>query len=278
MYAREITEASKSALLELYLGLSRYRDDFVLTGGWAPYFISSPYFPHCGSVDIDLALKCEVVPRDASIRDTLIDLGYIEVSPFRCMKKAHSWIDGKEYEICLDLLCNKDDSTDQQNLYHHVQSDLRACTFRGVDIAFDFNFEQEIQTRLPDGKVAIANIKVADIVGSFTMKGQAIIGRSVREPKDFYDVFSLTFFGGDPVSAARLFDQAIQRKKRSGRLMGFIDDSFAIIQGAFSSPDSYGSFEVERFSPEYNRFIAHARMKQFLDELQSIWEGRSQRI
>jgi len=56
MYAREMTEVSKSALLELGLSLKRYHDDIVLTGGWAPYFISKGYFEHCGSIDIDLAI------------------------------------------------------------------------------------------------------------------------------------------------------------------------------------------------------------------------------
>jgi hypothetical protein len=44
MYAREITESSKSALLELGLSLQMYRNDMVLSGGWAPYFITKN---HC---------------------------------------------------------------------------------------------------------------------------------------------------------------------------------------------------------------------------------------
>ena len=48
MYAREVTEASKSALLELGLALKRYHNEIVLAGGWAPYFITKDFFPHCG--------------------------------------------------------------------------------------------------------------------------------------------------------------------------------------------------------------------------------------
>ncbi len=62
MYAKEVTEASNSALLELGIALKRYRDDMVLTGGWAPYFITKDYFPHCGSIDIDFVLKTEIMP------------------------------------------------------------------------------------------------------------------------------------------------------------------------------------------------------------------------
>lgn len=62
MYAREITETSKSALLELGLSLQMYQNDMVLSGGWAPYFITENYFEHCGSIDIDLVLKTTIMP------------------------------------------------------------------------------------------------------------------------------------------------------------------------------------------------------------------------
>ena len=77
MYAREVTEASKSALLQLGLSLKRYHDDMVLVGGWAPYFIVKDHFPHCGSIDIDLALRTTIMPRYDSIRESVIDLGYV---------------------------------------------------------------------------------------------------------------------------------------------------------------------------------------------------------
>ena len=63
MYAREITEASKSALLEISLELKRYRTDMVLSGGWAPYFITNGYFEHCGSIDIDLVLRTKIMKK-----------------------------------------------------------------------------------------------------------------------------------------------------------------------------------------------------------------------
>jgi hypothetical protein len=58
LYDRDLTEASKGALLELCMALSQYRGEFVLVGGWAPYFLTRQHFDHCGSVDIDF---CEAV-------------------------------------------------------------------------------------------------------------------------------------------------------------------------------------------------------------------------
>jgi hypothetical protein len=86
MYNREITEASKSALLELCLALRSYKSDIILAGGWAPYFISSDNFSHCGSVDIDFILKREILPKYQTIRETLISLSYKESSPFQFTK------------------------------------------------------------------------------------------------------------------------------------------------------------------------------------------------
>jgi len=78
MYPREMTETSKSALVELGIALQAYRNDMVLSGGWAPFFITENYFEHCGSVDIDLVLKTTIIPRYESIRKIVTGLGYTE--------------------------------------------------------------------------------------------------------------------------------------------------------------------------------------------------------
>jgi len=59
MYSRELTEASKSVLIEILRILGSYKDHLVLSGGWAPYFILQKFGEadqHCGSVDIILFL------------------------------------------------------------------------------------------------------------------------------------------------------------------------------------------------------------------------------
>ena len=62
MYATEITEASRSALLELGVALKRYHEDMVLSGGWAPYFITRGYFEHCGSTRAQAQLIFSLTP------------------------------------------------------------------------------------------------------------------------------------------------------------------------------------------------------------------------
>jgi len=57
LYDPAKTDVSKGALVQLALALNAYRDDMVLAGGWAPYFLVKDYFDHCGSIDIDLVLN-----------------------------------------------------------------------------------------------------------------------------------------------------------------------------------------------------------------------------
>jgi hypothetical protein len=69
-YSRPIVEASRSALLELSLGLRSYADALVLVGGWVPYFLlrdhraSDSEFEHVGSIDIDLVVDPDKIGAD----------------------------------------------------------------------------------------------------------------------------------------------------------------------------------------------------------------------
>jgi hypothetical protein len=267
MYSQEETEASKSALVELCLALRRYHEDMVLVGGWAPYFLVNRFFPHCGSKDIDLALRREIASHYETIRESVMDLGYREISPFQFMKNVRSWVDEKDHEVKLDLLCDRGNGDQPGKTgFHEVQDDVLAHMFKGMDIAFVLNTDREIRARLPEDGWADARLRILDLAGSFVLKGQAILGR--HNAKDFYDIFSLTYYHENPRSAAEYFVQSISEKELSPEMRSLFDESFSLISSAFSSLDEYGSYQVELFSPAQNRFMVHARMKIFLDEVQ----------
>lgn len=135
MYTKEVTEASKSALLELGLTLKRYHEDIVLSGGWAPYFLTKDFFPHCGSIDIDLALKTNVMEKYESIKASVTELGFVTENPFRFSRMVRSPVDGKDYKIHLDFLCDKEGSKYVD--LRKVQDDLHAFVFDGLNLAFD---------------------------------------------------------------------------------------------------------------------------------------------
>lgn len=264
MYAREITEASRSALLELGISLNRYHDDMVLTGGWAPFFISKDYFQHCGSIDIDLALRTDILPKYDTIRKTVEDLGYVALSPFRFSRMIRSPIDGMDYEMHLDILCER------EGLRHiglrRIQDDLEACAFDGLSLAFELNFEQEIETVLPGNGEAKTTFKVIDLPGSLALKGQALDGR-VKQ-KDSYDIFALTHYKGGPVQAARYFNEKIAGGQLSQANMKLLKRSMMIIGAKFKDAAQLGPFHVETFTENrYPRQVVAAQVTAFLKEL-----------
>ena len=100
-----MTEASKGALLELCMALNSYRGEFVLVGGWAPYFLTNDYFDHCGSIDIDLVLRSSILPRYESIRCIVEGLGYrVTANPFRFEKEIPTTDKSTTFPFHLDLL------------------------------------------------------------------------------------------------------------------------------------------------------------------------------
>jgi hypothetical protein len=271
VYAHAITETSRSALLELGIALGKYHDDIILSGGWAPYFITKGHFNHCGSQDIDLVLKTEIMLKYETIRDILERLGYIPIAyrPFQFTRKIKSHVDGSVCDIRLDLLCEKEgtENIDIISGCHDVQQDLTACVFDGLGLAFDFNFEQEIETVLPGNRgVAKTTIKVVDLVGSLALKGKAFVER--YNMKDAYDIFALTHYRGGPGPASEYFRRTVSAKTLSGIKQRLLEQSILNIEAGFKDKNQRGPFEVESFSEQkYSRDIVAAQVNQFLTKI-----------
>jgi len=245
VYNRNQTEASKSALVELCSTLHPYRNDLVLAGGWAPYFLTKDYFDHCGSKDIDLVLKPSVMARYESIRKTVERLDYQETSnPFRFEKTVVSPLDKKEYRIGIDFLTEPQAAKEALPLIK-VQEDLTACLISGSSIVFKFHYENEVKGTLPTGgKIAIA-VNMANIVGALTMKGLAL-PRLID--KDSYDIYAISgFCGGNPTKASEIYLNYIKKSRLSAKEKSAIKLSLRRINQAFRSVDSYGVFAVSRF-------------------------------
>ncbi len=266
MYGTEETAASKSALLELGLELKRYRDDIVLAGGWAPHFLTKDYFDHCGSVDIDLALRTKVMQKYDTIRKSVIGLGYSQENQFRFSRTVKSPVDGKGYGIHLDFLCDKEGAKyiDLKN----VQADLQAFMFEGLNLAFEFNFEQEVETILPGNGEARTAVKVIDLVGSLALKGQALDGRA--KPKDSYDIFALTHYNGSPEKAAEYFNKTVSSRKLAPRMKRLLAHSISVVREKFRNANQMGPFQVETFTEDkYRRNIVADQVNRFLERVQA---------
>lgn len=267
MYDRNLTEASRSALVELCSALNTYRGDFVLAGGWAPYFLTKDYFNHCGSKDIDLVLRPSIMVRYESIRKTVGRLGYQETpNPFRFEKKVVSSLDKKEYRIGVDFLTEPKAAKKAFPLIK-VQEDLTACLIEGSSIVFKFYYEMEIEGTLPNNGKIVTAINIADIVGSLTMKGLAL-PRLID--KDSYDIYAITgFYGGNPAKAAKSYVNSVRKAKLTTKEKSIIQFSMSRINQAFKSMDSYGVFAVSRFIGTNINSDVYLRVSTFLKNVNS---------
>jgi len=111
-YTDAMTEAAKCALVELWIALEEYHDDIAVIGGWAPYFLTQgSNFKHCGTEDIDLVVRTGIPVSGKSICEILKDLRYVTGGcvDWRFSKCMTSPIDGREYKIQLDFICERKD-------------------------------------------------------------------------------------------------------------------------------------------------------------------------
>lgn len=275
MYDRELTETSKGALVELMLALGGYKDDFVLVGGWPPYFLTCKHFDHCGSIDLDFVLRPAIMEKYESIKEIVNRLGYKETSNiFRFEREVISHKLERKFQIHLDFLTEPEA---QKYILHEplltVQKDLKACLIHGSSIVFKFNYREPIKAIIPGNGEAQCEVPIADIVGSLTMKGQALLGRF--KDKDYYDVYAITgFHNGEPKKAADTFSKALRTQKiRIDHPL--ILSSLRTIKSRFEKITSVGPVMVSRFVND-NMVVTdcYERVNAFVLTLESNFQVR----
>lgn len=269
MYDKELTETSKGALIELMLALGSYRNDMVLVGGWPPYFLSCKHFDHCGSIDLDFVLRPSIVPKYQTIKDIVTSLGYYETENiFRFEKKILSAKSKREFSMHLDFLTEPDAAQNMpMSQLIQVQQDLKACLIAGSSIVFDFNYFEPIKATIPGNGEAQCDVPIADIVGSLSMKGQAIIGRF--KDKDYYDIYAIAgFHNGGPKSAAEAFSKSLIDHKADIKNV-VIFSSLRKIKSSFEKLTSVGPSMVSRFMGDDVNTDAYERVNAFLQAVES---------
>jgi hypothetical protein len=275
MYDKELTETSKGALIELMLALGTYTNDMVLVGGWPPYFLTCKHFDHCGSIDLDFVLKPEIMPKYESIKQIITKLDYIEtLNIFRFEKEITSNKAKRKFQIHLDFLTEpeaKQYLTAAPLL--EVQKDLKACLISGSSIVFEFHYHEPITAVIPENGEAHYDVPIADVVGSLTMKGQALLGRF--KDKDYYDVYAVTgFHNGDPKKAAETFSGTL--KQRGTKIQHpLISSSLSIIKRSFEKATSVGPFMVSQFIGDRSlETDSYERVSAFIELLETEYHVR----
>ena len=267
MYDTNKTKISLGILIEITEGLRQYRDNYVLAGGWAPYFITKGHFDHCGSLDIDLVLKPQIFTKYATIRDSLTAMSFEPTEdPFRFKRNITS-----NSSIELDLLSEPEALQDIPSQFIQVQEGLHATLIPGSSIVFTFNFEAEAHGRLLDGSELSTKVRVADIVSMTGLKGHAL-GRPLKLEKDCYDLYAICgFIEGDPTKSAKEFKTKLNQKPIPKRESIFMKQALEIITEYFRSENGRGPIAVSRFYGlnESRRIDSYQRVSTFLRNVQS---------
>lgn len=275
VYDKELTETSKGALVELMLALGSYRNDFVLVGGWPPYFITYKHFDHCGSIDLDFVLRPSIMVKYQSIREIVNSLGYKETpNIFRFERTLVSTSAKRKFSIHLDFLTEPDAAAKiiQESQLVGVQQDLKACLIKGSSIVFNFNYNESVKATIPDDGEAQCEVLIADIVGSLTMKGQALMGRF--KDKDYYDIYAVAgFHNGEPKTAADAFSKSLRQRKFDIKDT-LLFSSLSTISRSFEKVSSVGPFMVSRFVGGDVGTDAYERVNTFLRIIESDFKVR----
>lgn len=267
LYDRDRTSISKGALVELSLGLNAYRNDMVLVGGWAPYFLTYGHFDHCGSIDIDVVLRPNVMVRYESIRDIVVKgLGYRPTASRFSFEKQIVDKKGLPFSLKLDFLTEPQAAVDAGLV--RVQQDLDAALIKGSSIAFVFNYEESVSGEIPGKGEASELVHVADIVSCMTMKGLAL-GRPNKLEKDSYDIYAVSgFHKGSPSHAVKEFNRVIS-DKADGHLPQATAQSLSRIYRGFENQNAYAAQAVARFMESDVSVDAQERIKVFREGVQS---------
>jgi hypothetical protein len=256
-------EACVIVMRELFLYLKPYRNHIVLIGGWVPFFLlekyrhpGSGYDQHVGSFDIDIALNASSIPKTAykSILEILRARGFYHKKdaldrdiPASFLKKV-IFEDKQEIEVQVDFLAPEYGGTSKKKR-HQIIQDMLARKGRGTDIVFDHAEEIHLSGPISSGANIELDIKVADVVACFVMKGIAL-GERTSE-KDAYDLYMLArYYKEGPQSV--LSELKILRNHR------LMKEALKNIEEQFKDIKSVGPISTARFmgitdQEEYDR-------------------------
>lgn len=239
IFVSNIADVSLSHLLELMIALGSYREGLVLVGGWVPYLLLKEYqnkavkFQHVGSVDIDIAVNPKIV--DEKKYTTMLELlqqrGYRakEGTTFSFVKTVVT--NKGEEQIQIDFLGPEYGGTKKGHRHQVVQDDFLLRKAHGADIVFNQTLDITLEGRLPSGGEGKTTIKVANIVGSLTMKG-IVMGSRYKE-KDAYDITSLIlYYKKGPFSVADEVRPFIEH--------GLVKEALNAIRDKFRSQEAEG--------------------------------------
>lgn len=227
-------------MAEVFRALGEYHDHMVLVGGWVPQLlIAKPNEPHCGSLDVDIALDHTAIDDDCyrRISELLAGLGFVvdERNRYRFTRNAE--VDGRQFAVAIDLLAAEYGGRGASHRHQHVQ-DVEARKARGADLAFAHPVAVTAKMRLPNGAKVDVTLLVSGVAAFLVMKAFAMAGR--RKDKDAYDIaYCLENYPGGVEAVARDFAQYGNH--------GLVREAIEILEREFKSVEYVGPVAVADF-------------------------------
>jgi len=248
-YDERTVEASRSVLVEVFALLQREREHCVLVGGWPPFLLTERYkpagteFTHIGSVDIDVALDFERLPKLVEvyegIREKLERAGFgprlsrtgqpLEFSLEKLVGKS---------PMHVDFLAPMGGGTGSGHRHQRAQ-DLLALKARGCEVAFQNNEAFEVEAVMPSQARHRASIPVAGPAAVLCMKALAFSDDPSRI-KDAYDICSvLRYYKAGPASVAA--------EARPFLALDVLQEAFGKLAASFQAMDAVGPVGLANF-------------------------------
>ncbi len=246
-YDRGTTDTIVRTCLHLATALDDIKEDIVLIGGMAPYFLvdqtANEYVqPHCGSKDVDLVLSVALIDEERydTIADRLQGSGF-EQSLNEHGKRSHQTWRHKTYlNAVVEFLV---DVKGMQGKTQHLAPELAAFIAPGVQLAFEDKRLIKLKGVTFDGAKVEREIYVCGPGAFVILKSLALHSGRNKKAKDAYDIdYIVRYFGSGPTEIADTIRPLLGHEKAQ--------EGLAYLEKDFETLDGFGPIHLAIFKGE----------------------------
>jgi hypothetical protein len=241
-YTDRVTEAVKSALLEIGQILGSFEGKFAVVGGAVPWLLlQADDMQHVGTIDVDLTLNAEALGDGEYVRlvDALMKNGYAQSADhkrFQLVRMVEAVDGGPPIEVIVDFLMPRDAEIEKN--IPPILSEFAVQRASGAELAIRFHQLTAVEGVMPGGGRNRVEIAVASIPALLAMKGQALLRRQKR--KDAYDVYyCIRNYDGGPEALAEFCRPLLEIKEAR--------EGYSGIAEKFAAEDMIGPVWVRQF-------------------------------
>ncbi|MGJ8480091.1 nucleotidyl transferase AbiEii/AbiGii toxin family protein [Sphingobium yanoikuyae] len=241
-YSDRVTDAVRSALVEIGQILGSFEGKFAVIGGAVPWLLlDAEDMPHVGTTDIDLSLDAEALGDGeyAHLVEALMGNGYEQREDHRRFQLVRTIEpgDGSDaIEVIVDFLMPRE-AVIEKNI-PPILSDFAVQRASGAELAIRFHQLVAIEGVMPGGGRNRVEIAVASIPALLATKGHALLRRQKR--KDAYDVYyCIRNYEGGPAALAEACRPLLE--------IGEAREGYAGIAEKFAQIDAIGPVWVRQF-------------------------------